>query len=90
MVAERKAEEEEQRYKDLQAVLQAKTCERQAVLDIQIREMSSERAELVIQACHGNMHDAYEHDWMTSANPLVQADVVSFGRESDTNISPCL
>ncbi len=40
--------------------------------------------------CHGNMHDAYEHDSMAFANLLVQADVVSFGSESDTNISPCI
>ncbi len=51
MVATRKAEREEKRYQDLQAVLQADTSERQAVLDTQIREMSSERAELVSQAC---------------------------------------
>ena len=51
MVAERKAEKEERRYQDLQAVLQATTSEKQAVLDTQIREMRSERADLVSQAC---------------------------------------
>lgn len=52
MVAERKAEKEERRYQDLQAVLQAATSEKQAVLDTQIREMRSERADLVSQACY--------------------------------------
>ncbi len=52
MVAERKAEKEERRYQDLQAVLQAEAAQKQAVLNTQISEMSSERAELVSRACY--------------------------------------
>lgn len=40
--------------------------------------------------CHGNVHGAYEYDSMALGNLFVQADVVSFGSESDTNISPCI
>lgn len=50
MAAERKAEREERRYQNLQAVLQAETAKKQAVLDTQINEMRSERAQLVSQA----------------------------------------
>ena len=90
--AMKKAEQEERRYQNLQAVLQAETSERQAVLDTQISEMRSQRAQLVSFLCTvmRTCMRAHEHDLMAFASFLVQADVVFFSSESVKNIRPCI